>query len=239
MAAEAWRNLSIAECAIDFIKDGMIVGLGSGRASTKFVEVLGRRVKAGTLKITGVPTSEATAAQARGLGIELKTMADVMKLGDRPIDVAVDGADEVDPRLDLIKGYGRAAIREKVVEAAAKLFVVLVGRDKLVPNLGAKGKLPVEVVPFGLALAERRLRTLGCEPVLWMKEGAAALTDNGNYILDCRIGAIDNPAALDRDILAVPGVVGTGLFAGMADVVLVGDQENDFRFVEEHRRGDR
>lgn len=236
MASDAWKNLTIAECAIDFIKDGMIVGLGSGRAAKMFVDVLGARVQAGKLRITGVPTSDFTENQARGLGIELKTMADVMQRGDRPIDVAVDGADEVDSRLNMIKGYGRAAIREKVVEVAAKLFVVLVGKDKLVPKLGHKGKLPVEVVPFGLALAERRLRSLDCEPVLWQKDGKTGVTDNGNYILDCKVAGIDDPEKLESQILSIPGVVGTGLFIGMADVVLVGDQENGFRFVEEQRR---
>jgi ribose 5-phosphate isomerase A len=236
MAGESRHNLTIAECAIDFVKDGMIVGLGSGSAAAMFVDVLGRQVQSGKLHIAGVPTSEVTAAQARRLGIELRSLDDVLKLGDRPIDVAVDGADEVDSRLNLIKGYGRAAVREKIVESAAKQFVVVVGKNKLVEQLGQKGKLPVEVVPFGVALAERRLRSLGCEPVLWMKDGNVGTTDNGNYILDCKVAPIDDPEKLEYDIRAIPGVVGTGLFLGMADVVLVGDPDAGFRFVEERRR---
>jgi ribose 5-phosphate isomerase A len=163
-----------------------------------------------------VPTSEASASLARRLGISLI---------DEPValDVAVDGADEVDPRLDLIKGYGGALVREKVVAAAARRFIVLVGADKLVPALGTRGRLPIEVVPFAAPFCRRRLAELNYTPVLRAKDGAAVVTDNGNLILDCAVGSIPDPAALDSTLRAIPGVVGTGLFVGMAHAVMVWD----------------
>ena len=208
-------DTTIAETALDFIRDGQVVGLGSGRAAMEFVYALGDRVKGG-LRIQGVPTSGATAELARGLGIPLLEMNEA-----GGIDVAVDGADEVDPNLNLIKGYGGALVREKVVASASGEFIVLVGSEKLVPILGIRGKLPVEVLPFALTLCERRLLELRCRPRLRLAGGEVFVTDNGNYILDCEIAPIDEPQELEREILAVPGVVGTGLFLEMADVVLV------------------
>src|SRR5204863_7691004 len=142
------------------VASGQVVGLGTGHAATAFVRALAQRVAAG-LDVRGVPTSEATAALARGLGIKLLTPDDI-----ETIDVAVDGADEVDPRGDLIKGYGGALLREKVVATMARRFVVLVGREKLVPLLGSRGRLPVEVVPFGAPLCRDRLARLGLRPVV-------------------------------------------------------------------------
>ena len=139
--------------------------------------------------------------------------------------VAVDGADEVDPRLELIKGYGRALVREKIVAACAKRFVILVGQNKIVSVLGARGKLPVEVLPFALPLCLRRLRELGLDPVPFEKDGRLVLSDNGNAILDCGVQPIARPAELEAALRAIPGVVGTGLFLGMADVVLIGDEQ--------------
>jgi ribose 5-phosphate isomerase A len=223
---------TIYEYALDRIPEGSLVGLGSGRASTAFVKALGARIQAGKLRIRGgVPTSEATGALARQLGIPLLTLAEAGVL-----DVAVDGADEVDPNLDMIKGYGRAMVREKIVEASSRRLVILAGADKKVPKLGTKGKLPVEVIPFGMALAQRRLRELAGEPVPYMQDGRLFVTDNGNHILDCKVGPIANPAALERAILDIPGVVGTGLFLGMANTVLIGDEKDDFRFLEEMQR---
>jgi ribose 5-phosphate isomerase A len=152
------------------------------------------------------------------------------------LDLTVDGADEVDPNLDLIKGYGRALVREKVVAASSRRLVILVGEEKLVSRLGARGKLPVEVLPFALSLCERRLGELGCRPVPDTHEGKLFVTDNGNHILDCQIAPIADAARLESDIRAIPGVVGTGLFLGMADTVLVGDR-NNFGMIEEKRHG--
>jgi len=221
--------MTIYERALEFIADGDVVGLGSGRASTAFVKLLGARVQAG-LRVRGVPTSQATEELANTLGIPLVSLEQGM-----PLAVTVDGADEVDPQLNLIKGYGRAMVREKIVAAVSRKLVILVGQDKLVSALGEHGKLPVEVVPLALPLAQQRLRELGCEPIPWEKDGTLALTDNGNYILDCKVARIEQPEELELKIRAIPGVLGTGLFLGMADVVLVGDKE-DFHFLDMRQR---
>jgi ribose 5-phosphate isomerase A len=223
--------MTIVERALELIADNSVIGLGSGRAAQSFVRALGERVRAGSLHVRGVPTSDDTAALAREVGVPLLTLGEAGVL-----DVTIDGADEVDPHLDLIKGYGRALVREKIVAASSRKLIILVGEEKLVPCLGSRGKLPVEVLPFGLPLCERRLRELGCNPVLFHKDGRLFLTDNGNYILDCQIGPIPDAARLEQEIRAIPGVVGTGLFLGMADTVLVGDQ-SDFRLIEERQRG--
>ena len=206
---------ALGAAALAEVKSGHVVGLGTGQAATAFIHALGRAVKDG-LAITGVPTSEASATLARRLGIPLI---------DEPValDVAVDGADEVDPRLDLIKGYGGALVREKIVAAAARRFLVLVGAEKLVKTLGGRGRLPVEVVPFAMPFVRRRLTELGQPPVVRVKDGAPVVTDNGNLILDAAVGSIPDPAALDATLRAIPGVVGTGLFVGMAHAVLVWD----------------
>jgi ribose 5-phosphate isomerase A len=222
--------MTIVERAVELMPDNSRIGLGSGRAAEAFVRALGERVRSGRLHVTGVPTSEKTATLARQEGIPLATLADAGIL-----DCTVDGADEVDPNLDLIKGYGRAMVREKIVAASSRRLIILVGEEKLVPKLGSRGKLPVEVLPFGLALCERRLRELGCEPVPHIQDGELLLTDNGNHILDCRIGPIADAARLEADIRAIPGVVGTGLFLRMADTVLVGDS-NDFGLKDERKR---
>lgn len=212
-----------SEKALELIQDGQTVGLGSGRASTEFIRALGDRVGKG-LRVRGVPTSETSAKLARELGIPLVSLQDGM-----PIDVTVDGADEVDPDLNLIKGYGRALVREKIVAAASKKFVILIGPEKvgekLVARLGERKKLPVEVVPFGLPLARLRLEALGCRPEVYETEGRLFVTDNGNNILDCAIGPLADPAGFERSVLAIPGVVDTGLFIGMADLVLIQDGE--------------
>jgi ribose 5-phosphate isomerase A len=201
--------------ALAEVQSGHVVGLGTGQAATAFILALGRAVKSG-LRVTGVPTSEASATLARQLGIPLI---------DEPLalDVAVDGADEVDPRLDLVKGYGGALVREKIVAAAARRFIVLVGPEKLVPTLGGRGRLPVEVVPFALPFCRRRLTELGHAPTVRAKDGSTFVTDNGNLILDAAVGAIPDPAAFDATLRAIPGVVGTGLFVGMAHAVMVWD----------------
>jgi ribose 5-phosphate isomerase A len=206
--------------ALELIKDGMLLGLGTGRAATAFIEELGKRVQQG-LRIKGVPTSQRSADLAKKLGIPLTTLDQVEQL-----DLCVDGADEVDPQLNLIKGLGGALIREKVVAASAKRFVVLVGSEKIVARLGDHGVLPVEVVPFAMPLCVRRLAALSCPPVPRQADGKLFVSDNGNHILDCRMQPIADPAKLERDIEAIPGVVGTGLFIDMADQVLIQDGDN-------------
>jgi ribose 5-phosphate isomerase A len=224
--------MTVIERVLEFVPDGAAIGLGSGRAARAFVNALGDRVQSGALRVRGVPTSEETASLARQVGIPLTTLSEAGAL-----ELTVDGADEVDPNLDLIKGYGRALVREKIVAASSRRLVILVGERKRVPRLGTRGKLPVEVVPFAMTLCERRLRDLGCRPVPWAgDDGRPLSTDNANYILDCAVEAIADPARLEGDIRAIPGVVGTGLFLGMADVVLVADGK-DYRVIEELRRG--
>jgi ribose 5-phosphate isomerase A len=220
--------MTIYERALDFVTSGQTIGLGSGRASGRFIQLLGERVRAG-LSIRGVPTSVESQHLAELGGIPLVSLEEGM-----PLAVTVDGADEVDPDLNLIKGYGRALVREKVVAAASRQLVILVGPGKEVPRLGSRGKLPVEVVPFALPLCRRRLADLGCTPALWEKDGKPGVTDNGNYILDCGIQPLADPAAFEARVQAVPGVVGTGLFLKMASVVLEGD--DNFNLVRERRR---
>jgi ribose 5-phosphate isomerase A len=206
---------AIAERALELIPDGGTIGLGTGHAATAFIHALGERVRAG-LRVRGLPTSQASADLARQLGIPLVTFEEVDAL-----DVDVDGADEVDPRGNLIKGYGGALVREKIVAAAARRLVILVGPEKLVPVLGSRGTLPVEVVPFGLSPCRRRLAALGCVPQLRRHEDRPFVTDNGNYILDCGISPLERPAEWEQALRAVPGVVGTGLFLDMAPTVLI------------------
>lgn len=222
--------MSTSERALDHVGDGAVVGLGTGRAATAFVEALAARVKSG-LRVRGVPTSRATEELARRLAIPLASPDDV-----ESVDVTVDGADEVDPQLNLIKGWGGALVREKIVAAASKKLVILVGREKLVPVLGTRGKLPVEVVPFGRALCVRRLAELGLRAVTRVENGRPFVSDNGNAILDCAVGPIMDAAELDRRIRAIAGVVGTGLFIGMAHVVLVQDGER-VEVLERERSG--
>jgi ribose 5-phosphate isomerase A len=221
--------MTIADEALSMIEEGTVIGLGTGRAATEFVRALGDRVKAG-FRITGVPTSQATAALASQLGIPLTTLDRVEELA-----VTFDGADEVDSNLDLIKGLGGALLREKIVAASSRRLVILVGPGKEVERLGEHGVLPVEVVPFGLALAGRRLAALGCPATPRMKDGALFVTDNGNYTLDCRISPIADSKWLETEIHAIPGVVDTGLFLGMAETVLVQDEQGGVRV----RRRDR
>ncbi|MCG8590508.1 MAG: ribose-5-phosphate isomerase RpiA [Proteobacteria bacterium] len=204
-----------AERALEFVKDGDTLGLGTGRAAEAFVRALGERV-AGGLAVRGVPTSESTATLAQSLGIPLLTLEQAGTL-----DCTFDGADEVSPQLDLIKGYGAALVREKIVAASSLRLVILVGEEKLVDVLGARGRLPVEVIPFGVALAKRRLEALGCPGELRTGDAGPVVTDNGNHILDARVSKIEDPQALDAALLGIPGVVGTGIFAGMAEAVVV------------------
>jgi len=210
---------ALATEALRHVAAGQIVGLGTGHAATAFVRALGARVAAG-LDVRGVPTSEATAALAKSLGIKLLGPDDV-----EAIDVAVDGADEVDPHANLIKGYGGALLREKIVASLAQRFVVLVGDEKLVPVLGARGRVPIEVTPFALAFVRRRLERLGHPGELRLADGRPVVSDNGNHLLDCRVGPIADPAALDTLLHSLPGVLGTGLFVGMRPTVLVWDGE--------------
>jgi ribose 5-phosphate isomerase A len=203
--------------AIEYVEDGMVVGLGTGSTAYFVVEGLGERVKRG-LKITGIPTSERTATQARGLGISLATFAE-----HQHIDLTIDGADEVERgSLNLIKGLGGALLREKIVAASSKRLVIVVDQEKLVDQLGDHTPVPVETVQFGWQATAARLTELGGEPVLrHAHEDHPFITDGGNYTLDCRFGRIADAKALEQRIISIVGVVDCGLFIGRASAVVV------------------
>jgi ribose 5-phosphate isomerase A len=208
---------AIAQRVLTFIPPNSVVGLGTGRAATAFIHALGGAVKNG-LTVRGIPTSDASANLATQLGIPLVTFDDVPA-----IDVCIDGADEVDPAGDLIKGYGGALLREKVVAGFSKKFIVLVGAEKVVKALGERGMLPVEVVPFAMTPAKQQIAALGFDPQPRMRDGSLYVTDNGNYILDCKTGPLANAPAMDTALHAIPGVAGTGLFIKRAHVILIQD----------------
>lgn len=214
---EAFKKAA-AEKALELVQDGMLVGLGSGSTARYFIEGLGRMVEGG-MKLRGVPTSRESAELAATLGIPVVTEM----VGQ--IDLTVDGADEVDPSLNLIKGRGGALFREKLVAAASKRFVVAVDESKLVKELGV-GVLPVEVLAFLWRSTAERVTALGVSLVLRGGEESPYVTDNGNLILDLTVpGGIKDPAALGVELKKVTGVVEHGLFVGMAHTVMVANGE--------------
>jgi ribose 5-phosphate isomerase A len=210
-----------ARRALAYVRSGMVLGLGTGSTVGYFLDMLAKSLQTGALReIVGVPTSRATADRARGLGISVASLADHPRL-----DLAVDGADEVDPDLNLIKGLGRALVREKIVEIHADRFLVVADESKLVPRLG-QGPLPVEIVPFGAVAHVRWLNTLGCRAELWLEDGAPIVTDNGNYLARCWFpDGIADPNALAHTLSERPGIVEHGLFLDMAHAVLVAGAE--------------
>ena len=215
MANEGEKEAA-GRAAAKLVRDGEIVGLGTGSTAYFTVVALGERVKAG-LKIIGIPTSVHTADLARDVGIPLTT------LDEHPeIDITIDGADEVDPKLNLIKGGGGALTREKVIATASKKMVVVVDAGKVVATLG-KFPLPLEIIAFARTVIERKIASLGATPKVRMKpDGSPFITDNGNQILDCNFGRIDDPAALARELSDTPGIVEHGLFIGIAKLAFVG-----------------
>jgi ribose 5-phosphate isomerase A len=210
-----------AERALDFVENGMVLGLGTGSTAAFFVAELAARVAAG-LTIVAIPTSERTAAQARQLGIPLTSFAE-----QRRIDLAIDGADEVQrTTLDLIKGRGGALLREKIVAAASSRFIVIVDHDKLADRLGGGGPLPVEVAQFGWQATAAALEQLGARPELRRADSAQPfVTDGGNFILDCLFGPIEDPPETERRINSIVGVVENGLFVGRSSAVIVASQD--------------
>ncbi len=204
-----------SRASLSFVKDGQVVGLGTGSTAEHFIRLLGEAVKNG-LRIRGIPSSDRSREQAAGLGIPLTTLDECQQ-----IDVTVDGADEVDPQLRLIKGGGGALLHEKIVASATRQYVIVVDGTKRVPVLG-RFPLPVEVIKFAEALVSKEIEALGAKVSLRRKEdGKPYLTDENNYILDCRFGRIPDADKLARELSDMPGVVEHGLFIGMASVVLV------------------
>ncbi len=219
-----------ARAALDLVQDDMVLGLGTGSTSAFFVAYLAQALKQGQLRgIVGVPTSEKVAQQARSLGIPLTTLDEVSYL-----DLAVDGADEVDPQLNLIKGLGKALLREKLVEVHARQFWVIVDESKLAPRLGSHVPLPVEILPFAARATVRWLNTLAhCRAALWLREdGQPWVTDNGHFLALCRFPAgIEDPQALNQTLLAWPGVMEHGLFLNMAHGVIIATAEGEVKRV--------
>ena len=198
--------------ALDEIRDGMIVGLGTGSTASHFIRELGKA----RIKVKGIPTSEASAQLAREVGVPLTTFEEHPR-----IDVTVDGADEVSPGLDLIKGLGGALVREKIVAHASARVVIVVDDSKLVDRLGAKTVIPVEVIPLAVPCVLLQLKELGGEARIREKNGQPFVSDNGNRILDWSHGVIDDPAKIEKQLKAITGVVDSGIFAGVADCVIV------------------
>ena len=210
-----------AQLALTYVKDGMLIGLGTGSTTTYFIHILGEKVRSGELSdVTGVPTSKGTAQLAEELGIPLGTLA--MLAPEQALDLAVDGADEVDPDLNLIKGLGRALLREKIIESHASRLLIIADESKLVEKLG-RGPLPVEIVPFEAEIQVRWLDSLSGRAELWLEEGGEpVITDNGNYLVRCWFPqGISNPYDLARHLADRTGIIEHGLFLDMADQVIV------------------
>ncbi len=207
-----------ARAAVQLVENGSIVGLGSGSTAEYAVRFLAERVRGG-LKIVGIPTSQKTKHLAEQLGIPLTT------LDEHPqIDIDIDGADEIDPELNLIKGGGGAFLREKIVASVSRRFIVVAESTKQVARLG-KFPLPVEVIPFAQSLIKRRIETLGAKVSMrTYAYGNPYVTDEGHHILDCTFGEISDPPALAEKLRGIPGVVEHGLFIGMAEMALIGKQ---------------
>ncbi len=209
----AERIARLAAVAADLVQPGMTIGLGTGSTADAVIHELGRRASAG-LTFTGVPTSCRTEALARDLGIPLTTLDDVERL-----DLGIDGADEITPNLDAIKGKGGALLYEKLVALACERFVLVATTEKNVEFLGERTPLPVEIVRFGWLQTARRLDDLGFTPELRLSPVGAEqpfVSDNGSYILDCATGPMDDPALIAAAVKAVPGVIEHGLFLGLA-----------------------
>ncbi len=205
--------------AARMVGQGDVVGLGTGSTAEFMIEELGRRVREEHLDILGVPTSFSAAALARANGIRTGTMDDV----DR-IDIAVDGADEVDPAMNLIKGGGAAHLREKIVDGLAERFIVIVDESKLVERLGMQCPVPLEVLPMAVQPVMRAVEALGAEPVLRMaaRKVGPVITDQGNMVVDARFNGIDDPGGMESRLNNIPGILENGLFVGLATEILIG-----------------
>ncbi|MBT3213890.1 MAG: ribose-5-phosphate isomerase RpiA [Deltaproteobacteria bacterium] len=207
-----------AEAAVEYVKDGMIVGLGTGSTTEFAVKKLGERVRDG-LAIRGIPTSDVTKKQAEEEGIPLIDFAETMY-----IDLTIDGADEIDADLNMIKGGGAALLREKIVASASREEIIIVSREKYVNQLGSF-PLPVEVIPFGWQVIFNKLETLGGSPDLRLQQGQPLLTDQGNYIIDCRFRQIIDAVQLEQRLNMIPGVVENGLFTSLCSRMIMADGE--------------
>jgi ribose 5-phosphate isomerase A len=211
-----------AAAALAYIKNGMTLGLGTGSTAKIFIDLLGAEIAAGRLRdIRGIPTSIRSAEQAMSLNIPLTSFTDTPWC-----DITIDGADEISPTLDLIKGLGGALMREKIVAQNARQLIIIADDSKRVDRLGVNCPLPVEVAPFSRDTSARFLRSLGAEPTLRLdNDQQPYMTDNANLIFDCAFGSIDNPGALDRMLRTRAGIVETGLFVGIAHLAIIGHSD--------------
>jgi len=207
-----------AEAAVEYVKDGMIVGIGTGSTTEFAVKKLGERVRDG-LAIRGIPTSDVIKVQAEREGIPLIDFSETMY-----IDLTIDGADEIDVNLNMIKGGGAALLREKIVASASKEEIIIVSHEKFVKQLGSF-PLPVEVIPFGWQVIFNQLETLGGSPDLRLKQGQPLLTDQGNYIIDCRFRQIIDASQFEQRLNMIPGVVENGLFTGLCTRMIMAEGE--------------
>ncbi len=224
--AEAAKRAA-ARRAVREVEDGMVLGLGTCSTAALALEALSLRIRQG-LRVSGIPTSVQTAALAERLGIPLTRFAE-----HRRLDLAIDGADQVERRgLTLIKGLGGALLREKIVAAASRRMVVIVDETKLVDRLGGNKPLPVEIVSFGWQSVLERLAALGGSPQLRLAGAVTFVTDGGNHIADCTFGAITDPAALEARLSSVVGVVESGLFVGLASTVVIGRPSGNVEVIE-------
>lgn len=216
MISEKQRS---AEAACEYVKDGMIVGLGTGSTAEFAVKKIGELVRNG-LSIRGIPTSDSTKILAESEGIPLIDFSETMF-----IDLTIDGADEIDANLNMIKGGGAALLREKIVASASREEIIIVSVSKLVQQLGAF-PLPVEVIPFGWQVVFNQLESLQGNPELRLKQGQPSVTDQGNFIVDCHFRKIENPEQLEQHLNMIPGVVENGLFINLCTRMIMADGEN-------------
>lgn len=210
-----------AEEAVKYVEDDMVVGLGSGSTATIAIRLIGERVKNEGLHLIGIPTSKESEHLARSVGIDLGELSEYPE-----VNLTIDGADEVDPRLDMIKGLGGALVREKMVAISTDLEIIVVDDSKLVRHLCQKTPLPVEIVRFAYEATVKRLSKLGCMTTMrTLPNGDLFMTDNDNYIVDCKFQSIEDPKRMESDLNMTPGVVDNGLFVGLADKVIVASKD--------------
>ena len=215
-----------ADKAVSFVKDGMVVGLGTGSTAYWAIEGIGERMLKEGLKLKAIATSTQSERQARELGIPIVSFAEIDE-----IDLTIDGADEADAGKNLIKGGGGALLREKIVASNSKMLIIIVDQSKLVKTLG-KFPLPVEATIFGWEKTYKKLQGLGCMPGLRQKESKPFVTDNGNYIIDCQFNQIHDPADLQERINAITGVVDNGLFVGLTSKIIAGYEDGSTRIID-------
>lgn len=213
--------------AVKHIRNGQVIGLGSGSTAAYTIQEIGKLIRQKKWRVLGVPTSHQAFLLAVECGIQVTTLEEHPKL-----DITIDGADQIDPDLNMIKGMGGALAREKVVASASKQVVIVADETKLVKRLGTNHPVPVEVLPTAAVIVVSRVHKLGGKPVLRVGTGkfGPVVTDNGNFILDVLMKKMENPEDLDLKLRSIPGVVETGLFIGLADVVYVGTKNSVKRF---------